>query len=312
MARDGVFDHLDAAIAWHPDHLTKARNKCSLANYQVLYKFDGIASHAGAKPHLGRSALDAVELMDMGTNYMREHMIDEARIHYAIVDSGGFSPNVVQAHAEVLYLIRAPHNHQVQELYERVCDIAKGAALMTGTKTSHEFIKGCSNSIHNIALIEIMDRCMAAIAPPVPTPQELAFAREITEKSLVGMPEYDLDCPIHFTPVPYPGHTIPGSGSTDVGDVSWVCPTVMFCGATNAYGTPAHSWQMTVQSRSSWGKRMMRYAAKIMAATAVALIEDPALLLKAKEEHMLCVGEGYVPPIPKGIKPRAMTSFIKK
>ena len=137
MARDGVFDCLDAALSWHPDDVTRVKLKHSLANYQVLYKFDGKAAHAGAKPHLGRSALDAVELMDMGVNYMREHMIDGARIHYAIVDTGGFSPNVVQAHAEVLYLIRAPHNHQVKELYERVCDIAKGAALMTGTKAIH-------------------------------------------------------------------------------------------------------------------------------------------------------------------------------
>lgn len=312
MARDGVFDQLDAALCWHPDEITRVRIKHSLANYQVLYKFDGVASHAGAKPHLGRSALDAVELMDMGVNYMREHMIDEARIHYAIVDTGGYSPNVVQAHAEVLYLIRAPHNHQVRELYERVCDIAKGAALMTGTKASHEFIKGCSSYVHNHTMLERMSQCMDAIGVPQPTGEELAFAREITEKSLTDIPGHDVENPIHWQHVPFAGFTVPGFGSTDVSDVCWVCPTAELGAATNAFGTPGHSWQMVSQSKSSWAKKMMRFAAKTMAATAVELMEDPALLQKAKEEHKQRVGDGYVPPIPKGVKPRAMNSFGKK
>ncbi len=115
MARDGVFDELDAALCWHPDENTGVRVQTSLANCQVLYKFNGKAAHAGAEPHLGRSALDAVELMDIGANYLREHMIDQARVHYAITDAGGFSPNVVQPHAEVLYLIRAPRSAQVKE-----------------------------------------------------------------------------------------------------------------------------------------------------------------------------------------------------
>ena len=130
MARDGVFDELDAALCWHPDEVTGVGVQTSLANCQVLYKFTGKAAHAGGEPHLGRSALDAVALMDIGANYLREHMIDQARVHYAITDTGGFSPNVVQPHAEVLYLIRAPHSAQVKELYERVNNIARGAELM--------------------------------------------------------------------------------------------------------------------------------------------------------------------------------------
>ena len=312
MARDGVFDCLDAALCWHPDDITRVRIKHSLANYQVLYKFDGISAHAGAKPHLGRSALDAVELMDMGVNYMREHMIDEARIHYAIVDTGGFSPNVVQAHAEVLYLIRAPHNRQVKELYERVCDIAEGAALMTGTKASHEFIKGCSSYVHNHTLLEKMSQCMSAIGVPEPTEEDIAFARAITENSLMAVPNHDLENPIHWQHQPFAGVTMPGFGSTDVSDVCWVCPTVELGAATNAYSTPGHSWQMTVQSKTPWAKTTMRYAAKVMAATAIEIFEDPVLLRKAKEEHKQRVGDGYVPPIPKGVMPRAMNSFGKK
>ena len=134
MAREHVFDGVDAALTWHPSDKTEVRYRMTLANCQVLYRFDGLAAHAGAKPHLGRSALDAVELMNVGANYLREHIIQEARLHYAITNAGGYSPNVVQAHAEVLYLIRAPRFDQAKEIYERVNDIAKGAALMTGTK----------------------------------------------------------------------------------------------------------------------------------------------------------------------------------
>jgi len=312
MARDGVFDGLDAALCWHPGYRNRVRIKDSLANYQVLYKFDGTAAHAGTKPHLGRSALDAVELMDMGVNYMREHMIDGARIHYAIVDSGGFSPNVVQAHAEVLYLIRAPHNSQVKELYERVCDIAKGAALMTGTKSSHEFIKGCSSYVHNHTLLEQMSQCMAAIGAPQPTAEDVAFARQITENSLMNVPGHDVETPIHWQHEPFKGITIPGFGSTDVSDVSWICPTAELTTANTAFKTPGHSWQNTVQSKTPWSKTCMRYAAKVMAATAISLLEDPQLLQKAKEEHKQRVGDGYVPPIPQGIRPRAMNCFGKK
>ena len=312
MARDGVFDCLDAALCWHPGDITRVRIKNSLANYQVLYKFDGIASHAGDKPYLGRSALDAVELMDMGTNYLREHMIDGARIHYAIVDTGGFSPNVVQAHAEVLYLIRAPHNQQVKELYERVCDIAKGAALMTGTKASHEFIKGCSSYVHNDTMLRQLDACIAAIGAPEPSEEDLAFAKAITENSLMNIPNHDLENPIHWKHIPFDGVHPQGYGSTDVSDVSWVCPTAELNGASNAFSTPGHSWQMTVQSKTPWGKKVMRFAAKSLAATAIALFEDPELLRKAKEEHKQRVGDGYEPPIPQDVKPRPMNSFGKR
>lgn len=312
MARDGAFDCLDAAICWHPADQTKVKTKKHLANYQVLYKFDGIASHAGAKPHLGRSALDAVELMDIGANYLREHMVDEARVHYAIVDSGGYSPNVVQPHAEVLYLIRAPHAYQVQDLYERVNDIAQGAALMTGTKTSHEFIKGCSNYVHNLTLMERMQKCVDAIGVPQPSDEEIEFARQITNNSLTGIPEHDLENPIHWQCQPFTGILESGTSSTDVGDVSWICPTVELNAATCAIGTPGHSWQMTVQGKTTWAHKMNLFAAKVMAATAVQLLEDEALLEKAKAEHKKNVGDGYVPPIPKGVEPRAMTSFVRK
>ena len=312
MARDGIFDDLDVAFCWHPETTTGPNFLSYLANCQVLYKFDGIASHAGVAPHLGRSALDAVELMDSGVNYMREHMIDGARVHYAIVDAGGYSPNVVQAHAEVLYLIRAPHNNQVKDLYERVCRIAQGAALMTDTTVSHDFIKGCSNVVLNFTLLEHIQHLMETIAPPQPGEKDVAFARELTEKALQGSHDRDAENPLHYQLKPYEGRSIPCGGSTDVGDVSWVCPTVQFSACTLAMGTPGHSWQLTAQGKTPYARAVTRYAGKIMAAAAVDLIETPSLLEKAKAEHRSRVGEGYMPPIPSGIAPRPMESFLKK
>ncbi|UUZ94759.1 peptidase dimerization domain-containing protein [Paenibacillus sp. P25] len=129
MAREGLFDDADIALCWHPSIANQIMTGSSLANYQIYYKFRGRTSHAGGSPHLGRSALDAVELMNVGVNYLREHIIQEARIHYAVTNTGGISPNVVQGYAEVLYLIRAPKAGQVEEIYQRVCNIARGPPL---------------------------------------------------------------------------------------------------------------------------------------------------------------------------------------
>lgn len=312
MARDGVFNELDAALCWHPDDKTTARVRGGLANCQVLYKFDGVASHAGAAPHLGRSALDAVELMNVGVNYLREHIVDSARIHYAVVDAGGFSPNVVQAHAEALYLIRAQQSDEVRELYERVCNVAEGAALMTGTKASHEFIKACSGYVHNLPMLERIHHWIGEIGVPEPDEADIAFARELTLKGLQELPEHDDENPIHWQEKPYDGVLVPSFGSTDVSDVCWVCPTAELNAASCAVGTPGHSWQMTVQGKTPWAKKMTRFAGKVMAATAVELIRDEALLARAKADHRARVGKGYEPPIPQGVKPRAMDSFGRK
>ena len=227
MARDGVFDELDAAISWHPDDETGVRTKNSLANCEVLYRFDGIAAHAGIRPDLGRSALDAVELMNVGANFLREHIIPEARVHYAITDAGGSAPNVVQPHAEVLYLIRAPHSDQVRHIYERVNNIAHGAALMTGTKTEHTWIKACSEIVLNNTLEQLMYEKMLQIGSPEIIQQDISFARELTQKALLSTPAADPAHPIHAEIKPFHwGEVTPNFGSTDVGDVSWICPTV--------------------------------------------------------------------------------------
>ena len=307
MARDGVFDELDAALCWHPAENNKALNKRWLGNYQVLYKFDGKASHAGGSPEKGRSALDAVELMNIGVQFLREHIPTSCRIHYAITDTGGFSPNVVQPHAEVLYLMRGVSNAIVADLYDRVNDIAKGAALMTGTTESHQFIKACSNVIPNDAIQKMLHTKMEQLPIPPITDEELAFAKEMSQVVPNGHPEH----PLMDTLLPYEPET-QGFSSTDVGDVSWVCPTAQIFTACKAINTPAHSWQETAQGKSSRAKKMTLYAAKVLALGAVELIENAELLAAAKAEHAKRVGsDGYIPPIPKDVRPMAMDKFKK-
>ena len=310
MARDGAFDELDAALCWHPECVTEVRTDGSLANIQVLYKFNGRAAHAGAAPFEGRSALDAVELMNIGANFLREHMKPTARIHYAITDAGGNSPNVVQPHAEVLYLIRARENKDVQELYERVNDIARGAALMTGTKEEHEFIKACSNVVLNETMQRDLQRILEEVLPPEPSENAEAYAKELTKTGMKGINGTDPEHPLHWRPEPYKENAFVRFSSTDVGDVSWVCPTAQIRTATWVFGTPGHSWQVVTQGKTENAHEMTRYAAKVLAAEAVELMKDQELLRKAKEEHRQKVGEsGYEAPIPKGIKPRTITDI---
>ncbi len=311
MARDGVFDQLDAALTWHPGDETKVHNQLSLANAQILYQFDGVASHAGAKPELGRSALDALELMNIGVQFLREHIPSSCRIHYAITDTGGLSPNVVQAHAEVLYLIRGVNNQITAELYDRVNDIAKGAALMTGTREHHQFIKACSNLVLNDTIQRMLQEKMEQISPPEPTQEEYAYARELITGTMQNNPDADPEHPIWWQVQPYEA-PVQKHGSTDVDDVSWVCPTAQFYAATFAKGTPGHSWQMTTQGRSSYAHRMTAYAAKVLAAGAVELLQNSPLLEQAKKEFRQKVApRGYVPPIPKDVFPRSIGDLVK-
>ena len=278
------------------------RNLTTLANCKVLYRFDGVAAHASIQPHLGRSALDAVELMNVGANFLREHVIDAARIHYAVTDAGGDAPNVVQSHAEVLYLMRAPQNADVADIYERVNNIAAGAALMTGTTVSRVFIKGCSNTVLNQTIERVLYKYLLEIGAPQPDAADLAFARKMTEEALGQFPN-DPEHPIHYEVKPYDGSAAAGKGSTDVGDVSWVCPTAQIMAATHTYGTPNHSWQQVAQGKAPLAHKTMLFVSKVLAATAVELMADPALLEQARQEHRKRIGKGYICPIPPDVRP---------
>ena len=322
MAREGLFDDLDAALTWHPGGYNAIMALSSLANFQVYYRFHGRAAHAAGAPHLGRSALDAVELMSVGVNYLREHVIPEARMHYAITNTGGTAPNVVQAEAEVLYLMRAPELSYVQEMYQRINDIARGAALMTGTQVEIIFDKACSNYIPNHTLGKVLLKYLTeVVAENSYTPQEISFADKIgqtfpksgsalkkflpllDEEGQALVREIEKSRLSNKT-LPYLKMASPMAGSTDVGDVSWVTPTAQFAAACCALGTPGHSWQFVSQNNTSIAHKGLLIAGKTLALSAIEMLENPQILKEAQTELLKQLnGQKYTCPIPKEVNP---------
>lgn len=315
MVRDGVFDGLDAVISHHPSDMNAVTLRSSLANSSVKFHFYGKASHAAGSPEEGRSALDAVELMNVGMNYLREHIIQDARIHY-VVEKGGEQPNIVPAYARSWYLIRSPERNQLEEIYQRVLDVAKGAALITGTEVKVEFIKGIYNKIPNNVICQLIVTNMREAALPRYSDEDLKFAREIAksvtpeqkvrqlQKSKRPGWEKLVDRLIDDE-VPDPwGEGEVSHGSTDVSDVSWIAPTVEFSVACWVLGTLSHSWQSTAQSASGIAHKGLIFATRVMAATAIDLLTKPEIIQAAKEEHKRRLGDRtYQPPIPSDLKP---------
>lgn len=320
LVRDGYFNDCDAAITWHPGTSNKtAADDGYLANFRVFFTFHGISSHAAGAPELGRSALDAVEMMDIGVNFMREHMIDAARIHGAITNTGGIAPNVIPSEAQVLYAIRAPKVTQVKKLYERMCDIAQGAALITGTTVDIRQVAAYSNVIRNETLEDVMDEHLRHFVPIGYTEEEKAYAKKFQEviteldkeglKTMIGRiaskeeKQAMLEMSLHDFVVDKNANT-GGGGSTDVGDVSWVVPTGQVNVVTCAAGTAFHSWQCVAQGKASIAHKGMIAAAKIMACTGVDLLTKPELLEAAKKDWIENLeGETYPNPLPADVKP---------
>lgn len=327
MARAGVFNICDIILTWHPGGANGIMTGSYQANCQVYFKFKGTTAHAAGSPHLGRSALDAVELMNVGVNYMREHMESTDRIHYAVLDTGGISPNVVQANATVLYLIRSISTEKVLALYERVQKIAKGAALMTETDVEIVFDKGCSNVVPNGVLENVLYESMQRVGVPEYTAEELAYAQQFTNTFSKAQFDADLgvsgtgcskkskeattkkiceEGPMHTFVAPHEHSDANMMGSTDVGDASYCAPTAQFIAATYAFGTPAHSWQMVAQGKSSVAHKGQTYAAEVLADAAIRAIENPEIIEKAKAEFIEATGgKPYNCPIPAEVKPAA-------
>ncbi|HEY8382299.1 MAG TPA: M20 family metallopeptidase [Microvirga sp.] len=318
MARAGLFDDLDAAFCWHPHVVNEVSATSSLATVQAYFRFRGRASHAAAMPELGRSALDAVELMNVGVNYLREHMPSDARIHYAVTNTGGDAPNVVQAYAESLYLVRSAELADAQRLFERVRKVAEGAALMTETSVAVQVTDATSNLLPNRVLLEAMHENMRRLGPPPFDGADLAFAQKLQAEALT--PEDILASvkphnPALKTKVLHDG-ILPLAateglmmGTTDVGDVSWVVPTVQCHTACFAIGTPFHTWQLVAQGTLPAAHKGMVLAAKAMAATAADVIRSPDLLARAKAEFRERTGgKPYVCPIPPEVTPEHLRS----
>jgi len=313
MVRAGLFDDVDAAISWHPATFSGVNPANSLANARIEYRFTGRAAHAATSPDLGRSALDACELMNVGINYLREHMPDGARIHYAYLDMGRMAENIVPARAGVRQLVRARDLATLLSLAARVRKVAEGAALMTETEMAERVYTATSNLLGNRPLEEAMQASLDRLGPPAFDAADREFAEEIratlTPEDIaasfrrVGL-STPPDLPICDFVAPLGANGATGVGSTDVGDVSWAVPTVQARITTCAVGTPFHSWQLVAQGKAPIAHKGLTYAAKVMAETAGRLIERPDILSAAKAAHEAQLARTpYRCPIPDDVDP---------
>jgi len=297
MVNHGLFDDVDAALSHHPG----SRNVATLASSNVIsgcrFHFYGRSSHAAGNPEAGRSALDAVELMNVGVNFLREHIIPDARIHY-VIEAGGGQPNVVPDYARSHYYLRAPEQELLEPIKQRVMKIAEGAALMTETRLEADMSPGGYHKIPNRVLSEIVTANMRAVGPPVYTPAEYEFAAKIAESfpkedrvnglRKIKVPGWekvvDVDLDTNIYDAWNDGTTSPGS--TDVADVSWITPTMEFNTACNVNGAPGHSWQFTACGGTGIGHKSLIFASKTMAGSVLDLLTNPDKLQEAREDQL--------------------------
>jgi len=314
MAKEGLFRDVDCALTWHPGSANAVWAASTQAMNSVRIRFHGIPAHAAANPEDGRSALDAVELMDVGANFLREHVPSDARIHYVITD-GGDAPNVVPAHAEVWYYVRAPRRDDVEAIYRRLLDVARGAALMAGVSHEVELVTGCYDTLANRVLGDLLQEQMENIGAPVFGPEEHRLAQDLQATFADGTVERAVrhlrrrglavpaGCDLVEAVTPSSGYGEVDSGSTDVGDVSHIVPTAQLTAVTAPLGTPGHSWQNVVSVGSGIGHRGMLYAAEVLARAAAELLARPELVAQAKEEFRQNA-EPYVSPVRDLATPR--------
>jgi len=323
MARAGAFDDLDAALNFHPGTINMPCKGSSVGVNSIYYRFYGRSAHAGGAPHEGRSALDAVELMNVGVNYLREHVKSNVRMHY-IITEGGKAPNIVPEEAEVYYFIRAATPDDLAKVVERVRKVAEGAAMMTETRVEIRFHDGCSPMLNNHSLADLQYQAMQAIGSISFSEEEINFAQQINDAFPGSNSDYiDQDIE-YYKPGPalttalqgyshqplingnFPAMdaNIVGTGSTDVGDLSHIVPVSMLVTACFPTGVPGHSWGNVASAGMSIGHKGMLHAAKIMAVTAAELYTQPGHLEKIRAEFQQRTGnKPYCSPIPMAMQP---------
>ena len=320
MARDGMFRDLDAALCWHPGDVNEVTTGSNAASLQFIYTFKGLTAHAAGDPQNGRSALDAAELMNVGVNFLREHMPKKCCLHYSFLDAGGISPNVVQPTAKMMYMVRGENVTEAKKLLARVHKVAQGAALMTETEVEWEQVDGTASTLSNHALEEVIYKNLCEAPLPTYTKEEEDFAAAIKStfaaerlpsagahlnwnvKQTVAEKTQNGTIALNNFVVPYAPSDFFSQGSTDVGDVSWVTPTAQFTASTWASGNPGHSWQNVAMGKSSVAHKGVLFASKVLACTAADLMTQPDLLEKAKAEFAVSAAAGYDCPIGPEVK----------
>lgn len=315
MVRDGLFDGVDAALGHHPGAMNGARLGSGNAMNSVKFEFYGRSSHAAGDPENGISAMDGVELMNIGVNFLREHVTQETRIHY-VVEDGGHEPNVVPPYARSWYYVRAIERELVNQYYQRILEIADGADKMAGTTHTVRFLTGVHNGIPNKVLAETIVANMRMIGAPTYTEEEEEFAAEMAksfskEQKMMGLTKWRIPGARELADVnlntniydPF-GEGQRGGGSSDVADVAWNLPTQQFSTTSFVLGAPGHSWQHVAASGTSIGEKSSVFASKVMAATTLDLLMNAELLQKAKEDWKeRMAGRTYKCPLPPDLKP---------
>ncbi len=320
LARQHVFDKLDMLFTWHPADRNSAMAGRLVGNLCARFDFEGISSHAALSPELGRSALDACELMNSGVNYLREHIISQARVHYAYLDAGGKAPNVVQSHASLLYFVRAPKTAQCREILNRVNDCAKGAALMTGTRVHMKIVGGLSDLIPNETAQQILSDAFLKTGAADYDEEDYAVAREFLailpeEKrkeivkqgaaaNHVSAERFEKEPLLKaITPFDRRAMNVSVPVSTDVGDVSYIVPQAQLTAATCIPGTAMHTWQHTAMVGTGIGGKAAVAAARAIAYACTVVYRNPAVCDKAKQELLAETGGIYQCPIPDDVTP---------
>ena len=319
MARDGMFRDLDVALCWHPGDVNEVTTGSNAASIQVEYTFTGVSAHAAGDPEHGRSALDAAELMNVGVQFLREHMPKACSLHYSFLDGGGISPNVVQPTAKLMYMVRGDNVRSAKALLARVDKVAQGAAIMTETQFASRQIDGSSDTVSNTVLEKLIYENLQQAPLPQYTAEEEAFAAGLKAtcgeatvpgvgckfdrlvKAQVSKLTQSGTLPLNNFVVPYVPSSYRNPGSTDVGDVSWLTPTAQFTAVTWVSGSPGHSWQNVSIGKSSIAHKGLLLAAKVLAGTAADLMEQPDILAAAREEFSLATEECYDCPIGKEV-----------
>ena len=314
MARDGVFDDLDIVYTWHPGAYNMTANFSMQALTAIEFHFHGRTAHAAGAPHLGRSALDAVELTNVGANYLREHLPDGSRVHYQITN-GGLAPNVVPDKASVYYFLRGANRAAVDDILRRIILVAQGAAMMTETTVEWDIKAGCYDSLPNLTLNELMYKQWSEVPAMSFTEEEKAFAQSLQanlDPSVIasanaqiqrigGKVEDVLLTDTFHVPQLF---RMSFPGSSDLGDVSWIAPLGQVMTTCAPHGTQVHTWQATAAFGTNIGFKGMHYAAIAMAGAALDSILDPTIIEKAKEEFAIqSAGHQYTPGIPSEVTP---------
>ena len=319
MARDGMFRDLDAALPWHPGDTNEVTVGSNAACIQVEYSFTGTAAHAAGDPYNGRSALDAAELMNVGVNFLREHMKPKESVHYSFSDAGGISPNVVQPTAKLIYMVRSDTVRNAKILLKRVDNIAKGAALMTETQVTCRQIDGTSDTLSNQVLEALLFANLQAAPLPVYSEDEIIFAKQLKAtflpaplpgqvtadnpkvKKFVMEKTNNGTAPMNDFVMPYVPSSAYSPGSTDVGDVSWLTPTAQINTAPWPSGMPGHSWQAVSCAKTGIAHKGLLLASKVLAGACADLMTNPSLLAQAREEFDITAADGYDCPLGKDV-----------